>query len=487
MWRPSRSARSEPKCRVPRTSGGKKMETATLVSQNMHAPGSSVLDVDFPSQIEDHRILLDQVERILHSEELRGSEVLRRLLRFLAEKSASGEADELKEYVVAIECLGKPASYDPRHNSAVRIQMSRLRQKLIDYYRIQGADDPVILDIPKGHFKLKYEFRDSCAPTVHGKALPAESPLRQALAEKAARLRIPVTIAAVVLVALGLGATYNALRPVPAKATSPAYSAAWNANMEVLWKPFIASTRPMIVVIEDPLFVEMDAGKGVYIREKTLNAWSDVKSSPTVAALRGALKNPELAPNRYYTTFGGVDAAFLLARLLGARAQNLSVVKATDLSLQEMADNNVVFVGVENRFFKEQIQAAPMKASLQPVPEGIRDLQPGPNQPAVFLDQYSIKPTAEGVIYALVTHFPGPLGENDVESFTSSRAAGYVAAVKAFTDPSFVQTVVTELKRVCGGKMPRYYQVLLKVKFTDEVPTEITYVLARQLQYPGKS
>ena len=85
-----------------------------------------------------------------------------------------------------------------------------------------------------------------------------------------------------------------------------------------------------------------------------------------------------------------------------------------------------------------------------------------------------------------MTHLPGPLGGNDVESFTSSRAAGYVAAVKAFTNPIFVRTLVNELKRSCGGRMPRYYQVLLKVKFTDEVPTEINFVLARQLHYPGK-
>src|SRR5215471_14605327 len=100
-----------------------------------------------------------QVERILHSEELRGSEVLRRLLRFLAEKTASGEADDLKEYIVAIDGLGKPATYDPRHNSAVRIQVGRLRQKLADYYRGEGNGDPIVIDVPKGRFKLKVEHR----------------------------------------------------------------------------------------------------------------------------------------------------------------------------------------------------------------------------------------------------------------------------------------------------------------------------------------
>jgi hypothetical protein len=79
------------------------------------------------------------------------------------------------------------------------------------------------------------------------------------------------------------------------------------------------------------------------------------------------------------------------------------------------------------------------------------------------------------------------MGNNDVESFTSSRAAGYVAAVKAFTDPNSVRTVVNLLKHVGSGKMPRYYQLLLKVKFRAEEPTEVTYVLAKVLNYPGKS
>ena len=88
--------------------------------------------------------------------------------------------------------------------------------------------------------------------------------------------------------------------------------------------------------------------------------------------------------------------------------------------------------------------------------------------------------------YALVRHHPGTPGGKDVESFTSSRAEGCVAMM-AFTDPRFAQTLVTQLKPSSGGEMPRYYQVQLTVKSTDEMPREITYVLTRQLHCPGKS
>jgi hypothetical protein len=52
----------------------------------------------------------------------RNADVLRRLLRFLAERTLSGEGEQLKEYAIGIDAPGKPATYDPRHDSVVRIQ-----------------------------------------------------------------------------------------------------------------------------------------------------------------------------------------------------------------------------------------------------------------------------------------------------------------------------------------------------------------------------
>ncbi len=463
-------------------------EQVALSSEPMKPPVPLENGLPMSSSPEDQAVL-SQVERIVRSEELRGCEVLRRLLRFLANKSISGEADELKEYIVAIDGLGKPASYDPRHNSAVRIQVGRLRQKLADYYRTEGKDDQVVIDVPKGRFKLKCVYRSSgMLSSVPSVEIPLETAgvtapdpeKRFWRALISSRWTAPAIVALVF--AIAAIAYVHWTKPVNAKTSVSTYPPGWSAEMEDLWRPFVTTNRPLIVAIEDPLFVELDGKKGVYYRDKTLNKWSDITASPTVKALRTVLKNHEIEPSRYYTAFGEVDSSFLMAKVLGSRVQNLSVVKTSNLSLRELEDNNVLFVGIENLFFNDQIQATPVQASLEPVHEGIRDMHPGPNQPALYVDQYSTAPSEEGVAYALVTHLPGPMGRNDVESFTSSRAAGYVAAVKAFTDPVFVRTMVSKLKESAGGRMPRYYQVLLKVKFKDEVPTEINYVLARELR-----
>ena len=128
-------------------------------------------------KVEQSEILQSQIARILHSDEFRSCEVLRRLLAYLAEKAASGEADQLKEYVIAIEGLGKPSSYDPQHNSAVRIQVGRLRQKLAEYYRGEGKNDEIVVDLPKGRFRLICQHRQSLAePLPIADSIPAIVP-----------------------------------------------------------------------------------------------------------------------------------------------------------------------------------------------------------------------------------------------------------------------------------------------------------------------
>src|SRR5438067_12037896 len=100
-----------------------------------------------------------QIQRILQSKAFRTSEVHRNLLNYLAEKSLSGDAENIKEYTVGLDVFAKPSSYDPRQESTVRMHVARLRQKLSEYYRTEGVDDPIIVDLPKGGFRLAFEPR----------------------------------------------------------------------------------------------------------------------------------------------------------------------------------------------------------------------------------------------------------------------------------------------------------------------------------------
>jgi hypothetical protein len=84
-------------------------------------------------------------------------------------------------------------------------------------------------------------------------------------------------------------------------------------------------------------------------------------------------------------------------------------------------------------------------------------------------------------VYALVSHTPGPLGSGDIESFSANHSPGTLAAVEWFTEPHLAQILVSRLRKA-NGEIPRYFQIVLDVTYKDTVPTEVSYVMHRELQ-----
>jgi hypothetical protein len=421
-----------------------------------------------------------EVDRILQSDTFRSSEALRRLLRFLAEKMISGEADQLKEYSVGIDALGKPAEYDPRHDSSVRIQVSRLRQKLAEYYRTEGKDDLQVIDLPKGRFKLTCEPRPiPVVPTAVETPAPAPPvPLYRA------KWFVPASAGALVLLASLAWASFATVSLWQERESTEIFRSSWTPELDQLWRPFLEGNRPLLVSIADPPFVQFK-GHGAY-RDLNLNRWEDIAASPDVIAMRKALGNPEIQPNVYYAPVGEVSASFLIGRLLGPRVPALSLVRTSELSWQQLADNNVLYIGAQV-FFASRLSEFPAKLDLSFVRGGIHNSRPGPGEQEMYVDQTPTGPSEDGEAYALVTHLPGPLGATEITSFNSNRTPGRLAAVEWFTDPMYARTLISRL-RDKSGQIPRYYQVVLRVKFKDGVPTSTGYVLHHEViaERPGR-
>src|SRR6266566_4720962 len=101
------------------------------------------------ASIAEREQLLVQIERLIGSHVLHGSESLCKLLRYLAEHALHHPGVPLKEYQIATEVFGRPADFDPQSDSTIRVQAGRLRMKLAEYYSSEGADDPIIVEVPK--------------------------------------------------------------------------------------------------------------------------------------------------------------------------------------------------------------------------------------------------------------------------------------------------------------------------------------------------
>jgi TolB-like protein/tetratricopeptide (TPR) repeat protein len=135
------------------------------------------------------------LETLLASPEFATSGRKSQLLRYLVERTLAGQASQINEYGIGLDVFERPASFDPRIDSVVRAEVSRLRLKLREYYEKSGGSDPIVIDLPQRGYIPRFTFRkvEDSAP-VTGEEPTAPQPRR----------RSPVWIVAPIILAAAL-------------------------------------------------------------------------------------------------------------------------------------------------------------------------------------------------------------------------------------------------------------------------------------------
>src|ERR1700682_1431993 len=104
-----------------------------------------------------------ELEQILRSRAFIQSHRIRRFLQFVVEESLLGQPHRLKEYLIGLEVFDRREAFDPRVDSIVRVEARRLRNKLEEYYRTEGQEDPVRVLLRKGSYVPIFEYRHAGA------------------------------------------------------------------------------------------------------------------------------------------------------------------------------------------------------------------------------------------------------------------------------------------------------------------------------------
>ncbi len=120
-----------------------------------------------------------ELDRILRSRAFIQSHRIRRFLQFVVEESLLGQPQRLKEYLIGLEVFDRREAFDPRVDSIVRVEARRLRNKLEEYYRTEGQEDPVRVLLRKGSYVPIFEYRHagSAAATPSQRRTVEVSPL----------------------------------------------------------------------------------------------------------------------------------------------------------------------------------------------------------------------------------------------------------------------------------------------------------------------
>jgi hypothetical protein len=97
-----------------------------------------------------------ELETLLGSGVLGRSNNLVRLLTFVCDRYFEGAIDEIKEYSIAVQVLGRPVDFDPQVDTIVRVTAHALRKRLEEYYRTLEPKHQVRICLPPGHYVPKF-------------------------------------------------------------------------------------------------------------------------------------------------------------------------------------------------------------------------------------------------------------------------------------------------------------------------------------------
>ena len=94
---------------------------------------------------------------LLHSGALGRSANLTRVLKYLCDETAAGRGDQIKEYSIAVEALGRRPNFDPQQDTIVRVIVHTLRKRLQEVYqRGEGVDHEIRLVVPPGRYAVEF-------------------------------------------------------------------------------------------------------------------------------------------------------------------------------------------------------------------------------------------------------------------------------------------------------------------------------------------
>jgi len=403
----------------------------------------------------------EQIQRLVRTDLFRFSELQRRLLLYLSEKSLSGEADRLKEYIIAVDALGKPESYDPRRDSTVRLQSSKLRQRISEYYRTEGQSDDVLVDFPKGHFKLVFTYRPPAA-------LPAAP-------DPAGPKRYPVTLlslAALSLLLTGL-CVYLGFALARAERRNMLSAETWTPALQEFWSPFLSRHEDVtLICVGAPLFVRLSKA-GFLIRDSEVNSWAEPAKAELISRLKHLFPDDTPAPWHNFTGVGEAGGAVLVGNLLSTGGLRLHFADSDQLTWNEIGEHNVVFVGPPK--FISQIDELPVVRDLAVESSGIRNLRPRKGEPAFLEDAYTDPEHQDGHTHALISRLPGLHGNGEILILGGTWTEGTLAASQYLTLETHVAELLTRI-RLPSGKLPPYFEAVISVTTKHSTPVQVSYV-----------
>lgn len=256
-------------------------------------------------------------------------------------KAFDGPGAQIKEYTIATEVFGRDGNYDPRIDSTVRVQAGRLRSKVQEYYNGEGKNDPILIDLPKGHYTPVFTYQpaeDAASSLAPSKAVRGAEALKQSARQKL--LWVVYALGAACLIQAVLVAYFYDASSAQKESTTPALRTGEELQaVSSFWGDILRSPEPVLVAFSNTQFLGT-AESGMKLLK------------PLDASLQGSGVTAESAVARdsrviteHYTGVGEVMGVHFLSELFGKAGRPFRVKRSLLLTWDDLKSENFVFLG----------------------------------------------------------------------------------------------------------------------------------------------
>jgi hypothetical protein len=406
---------------------------------------------------------LGQIEKLVASHTLHGSESLCKLLRYLANHSLDHPGTSPKEYQIATEVFGRQQDFDPHLDSMVRVQVGRLRAKLTEYYGYEGADDSILVEMPKGNYVLTFHQRSTGAGRDQAASTHDTSDALPDNGQPSRKWFAAIIVVSVFLAAIVAVATDRFLTRKTAEARLTGDSSDAPLAFHVFWKRFLTGPQEPWVIFSNAAFVGRPyIGMRYYNRAKDSGA----------------------AISDHYTGVGEVLAVHALDNVFGKLHQQIRVKRGSLFSLDDAKNNDLIFIGSPSEnltllelpntqeFAFKQITSGPRTGTME-----IINFHPESGEPKEFLPSQPDETLTQD--YSVIALKRGLNPAHSVLILAGATTIGTQAAVEYVCQQNSLEELLLRLSVSNSGEL-KPFEAVLRVKVARGVPVGTELVALRK-------
>ena len=312
---------------------------------------------------------LRQIQRVLQSVPFRNAATLQQLLQFLASRALDHSQQEpLKEYTIGVEAFGRSQDFDPKTDTIVRVQIHRLRQKLKEYYDSDGSRDPILIEIPKGHYLPRFELLTPADQGPSALAAPSresntavgtnpnvgsgasDSDFRKTENRRRLSSRLAITVACALIACFGLGFWIGTKRQTGVgRAATISDFAAGTDPVKAFWANLIGDDATPVIAYPDAVFL-LDNSNDLFRFRQGASDDRGALVDPHLA--RQFASNPSLVSRagalyyeNGYTGAGELQAVGMLANLFGQMGVHPLFKPSREITPDDLRQHSVILLG----------------------------------------------------------------------------------------------------------------------------------------------